>query len=119
MENVKTHFFLAALFAAVLFATPIASAQTNGPSVGAGQTANSAADSEARDAVTKEKKTMWGLVKSGGLIMVPLGLLALYGFYKAGEQIYVIIFSNGGEKDHLLLQRLNPQITHFEEMGGI
>ena len=119
MENVKTHLFLAALFAAVLFATPIASAQTNGPSVGAGQTANSAADSEARDAVTKEKKTMWGLVKSGGLIMVPLGLLALYGFYKAGEQIYVIIFSNGGEKDQLLLQRLNPQITHFEEMGGI
>jgi biopolymer transport protein ExbB/TolQ len=51
--------------------------------------------------------------------MVPLGLLALYGFYKAGEQIYVIIFSNGGEKDQLLLQRLNPQVTHFEEMGGI
>jgi biopolymer transport protein ExbB len=119
MENVKSYLIIAALFTAVLFATPITAAQANGPSGGAGQTVNSTTDSETPGVVTKERKTLWGLVKSGGLIMVPLGLLALYGFYKAGEQIYVIIFSNGGEKDQLLLQRLNPQVTHFEEMGGI
>ena len=98
MENVKSYLIIAALFTAVLFATPITAAQANGPSGGAGQTLNSTTDSETPGVVTKQRKTLWGLVKSGGLIMVPLGLLALYGFYKAGEQIYVIIFSKRGGK---------------------
>ena len=119
MENIKTYFFVAALFAVVLFATPNASGQTNDPADGDGPTANSTASGTVAEVVTEQKKTMWGLVRSGGLMMVPLGLLALYGFYKAGEQIYVIILSNGGEKDQVLLDQLNPHVTHFEEMGGI
>ena len=119
MENVKTYIFFAAFLVAVLFATPNASGQTNDPADGDGPTANSTASGTVAEVVTEQKKTMWGLVRSGGLMMVPLGLLALYGFYKAGEQIYVIILSNGGEKDQVLLDQLNPHVTHFEEMGGI
>ena len=119
MENVKTYLFFAAFFVAVLFVTPNASGQTNDPAGGDGPTANSTASGTVSEVVTEQKKTMWGLVRSGGLMMVPLGLLALYGFYKAGEQIYVIILSNGGEKDQVLLDQLNPHVTHFEEMGGI
>ena len=119
MENVKTYLFFAAFFAAVLFATPNASGQPNDPADGDGPTANSTASGTVSEVVTEQKKTMWGLVRSGGLMMVPLGLLALYGFYKAGEQLYVIILSNGGEKDQVLLDQLSPHVTHFEEMGGI
>ena len=119
MENVKTYLLFTALFATVLFATPKASGQTNNPADRDGPTANLTATGTTSNVVTEQKKTMWGLVRSGGLMMVPLGLLALYGFYKAGEQIYVIILSNGGEKDQALLDQLDPHVTHFEEMGGI
>jgi biopolymer transport protein ExbB len=119
MENIKTYLFVVVHFAVILFAAPSASGQTNDLAGGDGPTANSTATGTASDVVTEQKKTMWGLVRSGGLMMVPLGLLALYGFYKAGEQLYVIILSNSGEKDQVLLDQLNPHVTHFEEMGGI
>lgn len=62
----------------------------------------------------EERKTMWGLVHSGGIMMVPLALLALYGFYCGGVQIYVILFSNDGGKDEELLARINPHETLSE-----
>ena len=62
----------------------------------------------------EERKTMWGLVHSGGIMMVPLALLALYGFYCGGVQIYVILFSNDGGKDEELLARINLHETLSE-----
>ena len=61
-----------------------------------------------------ERKTMWELVRSGGLMMIPLGLLAIYGFYCGGVQIYVILFSNDGVKDQELLSRLNTNGVSYE-----
>ena len=55
----------------------------------------------------EERKTLWELVRSGGIMMIPLVLLAVYGFYCGGVQIYVILFSNDGVKDQELLSRLN------------
>jgi len=119
MEKVKTHFFIALHFAVVLVAAPSVSAQANGPTGEAGQTVNSTGVSKTPEIVTQESKTMWELLRSGGLMMVPLALLALYGFFKAGVQIYVIIFSNGIEKDRALLEQLDPNKTPWTEMGGI
>ena len=47
--------------------------------------------------------------------MVPLALLALYGFYCGGVQMYVILFSNDGQKDQELLSRLNPHEVSYED----
>jgi len=48
-------------------------------------------------------------------MMVPLALLALYGFYCGGVQLYVILFSNDQQKDRELLYRLNPHEVSYEE----
>ena len=119
MEKVKTHFFIALHFAMVVVAAPSVSAQANGATGEAGRTDNSTGISKTPEIVTQERKTLLGLLRSGGLMMVPLALLALYGFFKAGVQIYVIIFSNGIEKDQALLEQLDPNKTPWTEMGGI
>lgn len=62
----------------------------------------------------EERKTMWELVRSGGIMMIPLVLLAVYGFYCGGVQIYVILFSNDGVKDQELLSRLNINGASYE-----
>ena len=62
MENFKSYFLIAALFAAVLFDTTIATAQNNSPK-GSG-------DLTVVEVETKENKTLWQLVVSGGLVMV-------------------------------------------------
>ena len=117
MEKVKTHFFIALHFAMVVVAAPSVSAQDNGPTGEVDQTVNSTGVSKTPEIVTQERKTLWGLLRSGGLMMVPLALLALYGFFKAGVQIYVIIFSNGIEKDRALLEQLDPNKTPWTEMA--
>ena len=65
-----------------------------------------------------EKKTLWELIKNGGLMMWPLALLALYGFFKAGVQVYVIILSNNQKRDEALLGRLNPHDMPFDDLKG-
>ena len=65
-----------------------------------------------------EKKTLWELIKNGGLMMWPLALLALYGFFKAGVQVYVIILSNNQNRDEALLGRLNPHDMPFDDLKG-
>lgn len=47
-------------------------------------------------------------------MMIPLVLLAVYGFYCGGVQIYVILFSNDGVKDQELLSRLNINGVSYE-----
>ena len=83
-------------------------------SSGKAQAANSTNVESAPTDTIEESKTMWGLVRSGGIMMIPLALLALYGFYCGGVQIYVILFSNDGVKDQELLSRLNPQEVSYE-----
>ena len=39
-------------------------------------------------------------------MMVPLALLMFYGFYCAGAQVYVILFTNDKSKDNELLEKL-------------
>ena len=87
-------------------------AQTNVSS--GGRTIESTIEEKTPGTVIEERKTMWGLVKSGGLMMIPLVLLALYGFYCGGVQIYVILFSNDGVKEQELLSRLNPHKVSYE-----
>jgi len=63
-----------------------------------------------------EKKTLWELIKNGGLMMWPLALLALYGFFKAGVQVYVIILSNNEKRDEALMAHLNPHMMPFDDL---
>jgi len=119
MEQIKTYLYTVVFGATVLFPILSVEAQTNGQG-GNDRTIESTIVEETPEVTTQERKTMWGLVKSGGLMMVPLGLLALYGFYCGGVQIYVILFSNDGVKDQELLSRLNPhEVSYEEDMPGI
>ena len=86
------HTLLLLVFTATLgWLAPPAIAQTNNAG---GTTIDSTIVEDVPDVVTEERKTMWQLIRSGGLMMVPLGILMLYGFYCAGSQVYVILFSN-------------------------
>ncbi len=110
MENVKKYFLFAVCFAAILFVTPSVSAQNNTsgePSKNAGADSQNKNPSESDP---KTKRSLWDLVKTGGAVMLALAALALYGFYKAGAQVYVIVFSNDSSKDERLLSDLSvPQ----------
>ena len=99
MENVKMHLLIVAHLAAVLFAVPEASAaQTNT------SPASEIVKEPGTETETKTVKSMWDLVRVGGAVMWALGTLALYGFYTAGAQIYVILFSNDRDKDKKFLK---------------
>ena len=113
MEQIKSYFYLAVFGVTTLFPVLSVEAQTNAQ--GNDRTIESTIVEETPEVVTQERKTLWGLVKSGGLMMVPLALLALYGFYCAGVQLYVILFSNDEQKDRELLSRLNPHEVSYEE----
>ena len=108
MEQIKTYLYAVVFGATVFFPLLSVGAQTNAQE-GNDRTIESTIVEETPEVVTQERKTMWGLLKSGGLMMVPLGLLALYGFYCAGVQIYVVVFSNDKDKDRELLSRLDSQ----------
>ena len=115
MEHIKKYFYAAVLYTAVLFPVPsVIGAQANDQG-GNDKTIESTIVEEMPEVVIQERKTMWGLVKSGGLMMVPLGLMALYGFYCGGVQMYVILFSNNDQKDQELLSRLNPHEVSYED----
>ncbi len=113
MEQIKSYFYLAVFGVTTLFPVLSVEAQTNAQ--GNDRTIESTIVEETPEVVTQERKTLWGLVKSGGLMMVPLALLALYGFYCGGVQLYVILFSNDEQKDRELLSRLNPHEVSYEE----
>ena len=106
MEQIKTYLYAVVFGATVLFPVLSVQAQTNAQG-GNDRTIESTIVEETPEVVTQERKTMWGLLKSGGLMMAPLGLLALYGFYCAGVQVYVVVFSNDKDKDRELLSRLD------------
>ena len=108
MEQIKTYLYAVVFGATVFFPLLSVGAQTNAQE-GNDRTIESTIVEETPEVVTQERKTMWGLLKSGGLMMVPLGLLAFYGFYCAGVQIYVVVFSNDKDKDRELLSRLDSQ----------
>ena len=115
MEHIKKYFYAAVLYTAVLFPVPsVIGAQANDQG-GNDKTIESTIVEEMPEVVIQERKTMWGLVKSGGLMMVPLALMALYGFYCGGVQMYVILFSNNDQKDQELLSRLNPHEVSYED----
>ena len=106
MEQIKTYIYVVFLGAMTLFPILSVKAQTNAQG-GNDRTIESTIVEETPEVVIQERKTMWGLLKSGGLMMAPLGLLALYGFYCAGVQVYVVVFSNDKDKDRELLSRLD------------
>ena len=115
MEHIKKYLYAAVLYTAVLFPVPsVIGAQVNDQG-GNDKTIESTIVEEMPEVVIQERKTMWGLVKSGGLMMVPLALMALYGFYCGGVQMYVILFSNNDQKDQELLSRLNPHEVSYED----
>ena len=93
------HLLIVAHLATVLFAVPEASAaQTNT------SPASEIVKEPGTETKTKTVKSMWDLVRVGGAVMWALGTLALYGFYTAGAQIYVILFSNDRDKDKKFLE---------------
>ena len=115
MDHIKKYLYAAVLYTAVLFPVPsVIGAQVNDQG-GNDKTIESTIVEEMPEVVIQERKTMWGLVKSGGLMMVPLALMALYGFYCGGVQMYVILFSNNDQKDQELLSRLNPHEVSYED----
>ena len=101
----KHTLLLLAFIATLGWLAPVATAQTN---TTGGTTIDSTIVEDVPDIVTEERKTMWQLVRSGGLMMVPLALLMFYGFYCAGAQVYVILFTNDKSKDNELLEKLDP-----------
>ena len=114
MEQIKAYLYVVVFGATVLFPVLSVQAQTNAQG-GNDRTIESTIVEETPEVVIQERKTMWGLVKSGGLMMVPLALVALYGFYCGGVQMYVILFSNNDQKDQELLSRLNPHEVSYED----
>ncbi|MDE2713790.1 MAG: MotA/TolQ/ExbB proton channel family protein [Verrucomicrobiota bacterium] len=115
----KSSQLIGACAAALLFALPGLSAQPSNNPAGAGEeTIKSTIVENQPEQVSMEKKTLWELIKNGGLMMWPLALLALYGFFKAGVQVYVIILSNNQNRDEALLGRLNPHDMPFDDLKG-
>jgi biopolymer transport protein ExbB len=99
MEMIKVYFLIVAYLAAVLFTVPDASAAPNNA-----PPASEIVKEPGTETETKTIKSMWDLVRVGGAVMWALGALALYGFYMAGAQIYVILFSNDRDKDKKFLE---------------
>ena len=120
MEPLKTLFRIVVPVAAMLFLLPELTAQpSNAPAGAGGTTVQTQVDEKQEGSENRERKTMWQLVVSGGAVMLPLGLLALFGCYKGGEQIYVVLFANDTAKDRGLVQKLDPTVTPYDEMDGI
>jgi len=114
MESIKRAIFLCLGVWLIVLAAPDALAQQP-----TGE-ANKTQKSELTEGSKQTKvATMWKLIKSGGLMMVPLALLALYGCYKGGEQVYFVIFSNERAKDDALVKRLDTSVTALEEFEGV
>ena len=119
MEMFKTSQLIGACAAALLFALPGLSAQPSNSAAGTSEeTINSTIVENQPEQVSMERKTLWELIKNGGLMMWPLALLALYGFYKTGVQVYVIILSNNQKRDEALLGHLNPRTMPFDDLNG-
>ena len=119
METFKSSQLIGACAAALLFALSGLSAQPSNNTAGAGEgTINSTIVENQPEQVSMERKTLWELIKNGGLMMWPLALLALYGFYKTGVQVYVIILSNNQKRDEALLGHLNPHTMPFDDLNG-
>jgi len=117
MEMFKSSQLIGACAAALLFVLPGLSAQPSNNPAGAGEeTINSTIVENQPEQVSMERKTLWELIKNGGLMMWPLALLALYGFYKTGVQVYVIILSNNQKREEVLLGRLNPNAMPFDDL---
>jgi len=116
MENVKKYFLFAACFAAILFVPPSVSAQNNTSGKPAQNADAGLQDEDPSKSETKTERSLWVLVKTGGAVMVALAALALYGFYKAGVQVYVIVFSNDASKDERLLSDLS---VPPDQMAGV
>ncbi len=117
METFKSSLLIGACAAAFLFVLPGLSAQpSNNPAGAGGGTVNSTLVEEQPGQVSMEKKTLWELIKNGGLMMWPLAFLALYGFFKAGVQVYVIILSNNEKRDETLMAHLNPHVMPFDDL---
>ena len=117
MENIRRTILLS--LGVWLFCSIAPSALAQQPASGANQTQTSAHTDQTKGDKKTDKKEMWDLLKSGGLMMVPLGLLALYGCYKGAVQVYFVIFSNDRAKDDALVRRLDPSVTAFEELDGV
>ena len=117
MEMFKSSQLIGACAAALLLVLPGLSAQPSNNPAGVGEEIISSTIVENQpEQVSMEKKTLWELIKNGGLMMWPLALLALYGFFKAGVQVYVIILSNNQKRDEALLGRLNPHAMPFDDL---
>ena len=99
----KPLFLVVLLF--ILFGLPVVSAQNNAP---AGQEGVQSTVSEKTSKVVIDRKPFFELVKSGGMMMIPLGLLAMYGFYCAGSQWYEIR-ANKRSKINEFVYRLDSQ----------
>ena len=117
MENIKRAIVLCLGVWLIGLAAPAALAQQ--PTDEANQTQKSGLTEQSEGSKQTKVATMWKLIKSGGLMMVPLALLALYGCYKGAVQVYFVIFSNDRVKDDALVKRLDPSVTALEEFDGV
>jgi len=99
MGKNKFYLLIVAYVATVFFTVPDISAAQNSTSP-----ASEIVKEPGTQTETKTIKSMWDLVRVGGAVMWALGALALYGFYAAGAQIYVILFSNDRDKDKKFLE---------------
>ena len=117
MENIKRAIFLCLGVWLIVLAAPDALAQQ--PTGEANETQTSELTEQSEGSKQTKVATMWKLIKSGGLMMVPLALLALYGCYKGAVQVYFVIFSNDRVKDDALVKRLDRSVTALEEFDGV
>ena len=85
MENIKRAIFLCLGVWLIVLAAPTPS--RNSPRVKPIKRRHPSLLSSPGSKQTKVA-TMWKLIKSGGLMMVPLALLALYGCYKGAVQVF-------------------------------
>ncbi len=115
MKSIKTSLIFGACAAWLWLAVPDGHAQ---PTNLGGDTMNATLVEDQPEQRTLERKTLWELVRNGGLMMWPLAFLALYGFFKVGVQIYVIILSNNRDRDQALLMHLNPHSMSVDELQG-
>ena len=104
--------FLVALLQILFFLLPDVAAQNN---ASGSQEGVQSTVSEKTSEVVMDRKPFFELVKSGGMMMIPLGLLAMYGFYWAGSQWYEIR-ANKRSIANEFINRLDSQSMTNEQM---
>jgi len=116
METFKSSLLIGVCAAALLFVLPEVSAQPSNNPAGGVTVKSKIVENQPAEEGEDPEKSLWELIKNGGLMMWPLAFLALYGFFKVGVQVYVIILSNNQNRDETLMAHLNPHAMPYEDL---